>query len=275
MVVQGYVKMELVLADNKDIVFKEHTKNGKTYAEVEPDAEYFIKLQDASVQADEMPSKNDDFQYHLFVDDKCVSLFAHRYGNFLKEPKYRGVTSESNGVETDKALKFVKPEQLDNAGTTNRMPLMGKVELKIYSTYSKQCVVPMSSPSSVASFQTDKVAMSGDNISKKKVLRSEVGDTMLTEQSHNLPPGSMATYVYAKELLETITLNYCSAVGLMEVGILKKPNIYVHYNMMRQYEGKASAKRESSSLLPPMKRVRHDENGEGKADLFDLSTLDG
>lgn len=43
MVVQGNFKVELIDATTKQ-PFKEHTSKGKTYAEVEPDAEYFIRI---------------------------------------------------------------------------------------------------------------------------------------------------------------------------------------------------------------------------------------
>ena len=43
MVRQGDFEISIVLADTK-IPFKEHTKDGKVYVEVEPDEDYFISM---------------------------------------------------------------------------------------------------------------------------------------------------------------------------------------------------------------------------------------
>ncbi len=43
MVVEGGFRVELVDANTK-IPYKEHTKDGKTYVEGDPDAEYFVSL---------------------------------------------------------------------------------------------------------------------------------------------------------------------------------------------------------------------------------------
>jgi hypothetical protein len=43
MVKKGRFSVELVSADTR-IAFMEHTKDDKTYAEVEPDVEYFVRL---------------------------------------------------------------------------------------------------------------------------------------------------------------------------------------------------------------------------------------
>ena len=44
MVKKGRFTVELVSADAK-VAFMEHTKDGKTYAEVEPEVEYFVRIE--------------------------------------------------------------------------------------------------------------------------------------------------------------------------------------------------------------------------------------
>ena len=44
MVIAGDFKVQLVKADTKK-PFKEQTKNGQTYVEVEPEVEYYISIQ--------------------------------------------------------------------------------------------------------------------------------------------------------------------------------------------------------------------------------------
>jgi hypothetical protein len=43
MVKKGRFTVELVSADSK-VKFQQHTKDGKTYVEVEPEAEYFVRV---------------------------------------------------------------------------------------------------------------------------------------------------------------------------------------------------------------------------------------
>jgi hypothetical protein len=80
-------------------------------------------------------------------------------------------------------------------------------------------------------------------------------------------------------LLDVITLHYCSAVGLMNVGVLAKPDIYTWHRMNTK-------KRQISAVNIPIvtpKRIRKSStvtvngrelsNIEDFSDLYDLSEL--
>jgi hypothetical protein len=73
MVVESGFRVELVDANSK-IPYKEHTKYGKTYAEVEPDADYFVSLQKIAA----LPA--DHYVVCTSVDDQFAGLAVEQNG---------------------------------------------------------------------------------------------------------------------------------------------------------------------------------------------------
>ncbi len=113
MVVESGFRVELVDANTK-ISYKEHTKDGKTYAEVEPDAEYFVNLQKIEL----LPE--DHYIVELYVDDQNLGWHVELDGNEIaEEPDYFGLCLVINWIESSRALKFVKSKLVVSDETDN------------------------------------------------------------------------------------------------------------------------------------------------------------
>jgi hypothetical protein len=84
------MKIELVYADTK-MTFKEHTKDGKIYVEVEPDVEYFISMQQIGA------SQRGVTVSKIFVDEQDLGYLRY-YTKRMVRPAYQGVWNKANGV---------------------------------------------------------------------------------------------------------------------------------------------------------------------------------
>jgi hypothetical protein len=223
MVVQGDFTVSLVHADSKE-PFQEHAKDGEVYAEVEPDAEYFISVQKTGAA---LVAKS-PFLLKFFVDgqDLCYYRTWNATGKDEK-PLLSGLFSRTNGVTSMKALKFEKPRPSSFAPAAGRGPtlLMGKVEIKVYEgvflgNFDAE-------DSAAKALTVAPVDLSQNKAAKKKGLRTGEGSTILREE----PAAATSANKSLKQakyqsgsLLDTITLNYCAAQGLIEVGVLSKPS---------------------------------------------------
>jgi hypothetical protein len=89
----------------------------------------------------------------------------------------------------------------------------------------------------------------------KKIFRSSPGESTITKQQ-------VAHTCFSKgKLLDTVTLNYCSALGLIAVGVLPKPPLW---NNFHQTSSSPAAKRprtvwEPTVVTPPRTNVLHGE----------------
>jgi hypothetical protein len=130
MVAQSGFRIELVEANTKK-AYKEHVKDGKVYAEVEPDAEYFVSVQKISKLSEER------YAYEVRVDDHNLGWTYEINGESIEEdPAYVGLCQEdSDSVLSHRALKFVKPAFVNainsDTGTSSPPPLFGTVTVKI------------------------------------------------------------------------------------------------------------------------------------------------
>jgi hypothetical protein len=87
-----------------------------------------------------------------------------------------------------------------------------------------------------------------------------------------------------KRLIDVITLNYCSAVGLISVGVLPKPDIYAWHRMTNPGKRRTAATMDDDiPIAVPPKRIctvrtvkidgKATCKNEEQSDLFDLSEL--
>jgi hypothetical protein len=68
------------------------------------------------------------------------------------------------------------------------------------------------------------------------------------------------------------TLNYCAAMGLIQVGVLPKPPLWVYARMLHSAKKRATtASMSTSSDARPTKIIRSSNNQENE--LFDLSNV--
>lgn len=66
--------------------------------------------------------------------------------------------------------------------------------------------------------------------------------------------------------LYTITLNYCSTLGLIEAGVLPKPGLWQHHRMKH-----GAPKPENA---PKPKKMRDTANGDKEVEVFELLESD-
>jgi hypothetical protein len=252
MVQRGNFKIELVYADTK-IPFKEHTKDGKIYVEVEPDVEYFISIQ----QLGTISSRGTTVA--TFVVDGKELGYSHKSSKCRNRPSYKGIWSREQGLQNTKALKFTRPRVSQDGTNVNRNLLMGKVEIKMHTGIAKG--YKRQHEDFTSTFTATAVGLEQSGLAKKKSLRSGEGDIEITKNV------SRERYVSYRrgQLLDIITLNYCATPGLMEVGVLEKPDAWTHHRMKRP------AKLEQGAPRVRPKRV-HDTGSVGlkTVELFDL-----
>jgi hypothetical protein len=265
MVQRGDFKIELVYAEDKKMKFKEHTKDGKIYVEVEPDVEYFISIQQTGIRRGGVTTVA---TFH--VDGKALGYY-HKSSKCKDQPSYKGICSRENGVSTTKALKFTKPRISQDGTNVNRGLLMGKVEIKMYEGilvgYKDQ------HKDFTATFTAAAVDLKQSGLAKKKGLRSGEGEITVTTNDSGKRHASYkrgdsgkrhASYKRGAHF-DTVTLNYCAALGLMEVGVLEKPDAWTHHRMKRPAKPEQGAPRVRPKYI-------HDTGGDATktVELFDL-----
>lgn len=206
MVVVGDYSVRLVNAETKE-PFKEHVgPDGKFYAEVEPDLEYFIEI--------EVVGDNKEIAVFEFtVDGQKLDYIcpAHRTHGKL----HRGIWFFENGADTMQALALKRPTFTDSDGCTRSGSLIGDVKIDIYKGVS-QGTYTLTNYSS-ASLKEASVRSGLAHAQTKKVLRSTEGSVSETKASN-----PVRTRYGRGEHLHTITIHYCTALGLVNAGLFGK-----------------------------------------------------
>ncbi len=206
MVKVGDFTVELVAADTKD-PFTEHTaSDGQIYAEVEPDMDYYISLRtDVGGVMMKMFVDGVDLRYHY--------RFPGHGPNSINISKYIGSWERKDGKETMTALHFNKTRQ---APGEKPDLLTGKVEVKVYAL-GEECHVNMNDFLST-SLNAD------STLGGKKCIRSTTSGSHSFDQTLKGQTASSTIVNYKLgEHLRTITVHYCSALGLIYHKILPRP----------------------------------------------------
>ena len=256
MVVFNDFEFQIVSARDK-IPFKEHKKGYKTYVEIEPDAEFFLSVRKVSTNK----------AVHVctcMVDGKYLG-----YHSIYDDPKpqanFLGIFSRWEGVEQNKALKFVKTSfaSHDNA-IGSSMSGMGVVELDVYNgvffgtekiLYNDLKALPIA-PSTI---KIDGQAV----VTKKKNLRSGEGQHMemqAYDQNAEMERFSIGHKLYS------ITLYYCATPGLIAVGVLPKPLEWEYDRKL--FPSKMTAV-EEGKFNTALRSVKHTRNGSEILELND------
>ena len=255
--------------------FQEHTgKNGKTYVEVEPDTEYFLSIQ-------KVRSSSSSAQALSFiVDGKDLGFTATMLPHHLHQPPFLyGIVSELNGVQTSKALKFVKAAfttttgtSTDNGTVTSSRAGMGKIDMVVCEGIDAGMVdrydFNAASSFTASSIQMDGTTTSSANvdITKKKNLRSGVGCSTVSGAQAK----AKQWHIYTKgAVLYTITLYYCAAPGLIAVGILPKPPFWTQ--VRKDHPAQTSAT-EKQNIENGIISSTSNNNGEHVLELKDDSS---
>jgi hypothetical protein len=226
MVRRGDFIVEIVEAESKS-PFKEHTRNsdGTVFVEVEPNIEYFVRIKRAG---DIVCSCQSLFAAVLVDGQNMGALWSWDKGN--RHSVYAGLwkRNRQDGVETIRALQVFEPTQrISNSSAQGSNYVTGKVEVQISERiFSGKYETSRSSSGSFKQSSDNFKQCSvlecsrADRKKDKKLLRSRLGST--TTERKSSPTGSKPLFNKGK-LLETITLQYCSTVGLIEVGVLERP----------------------------------------------------
>jgi hypothetical protein len=293
MVRKSSFTVELVNAETKE-TFKEHSHtDGSYYVEVEPDAEYWIRISShrkddiKKVHNKEYGDDEEDFDdeedeedfFDNFFDDldrdnNCAECVVEvdgrdlRYSTYVskKEVHDLGIWSRTRWKETNRALRFKELKVKDDAHFW-----IGTVKVDFYkaienrfehstcnkgvSNHWKQGVGPQACAKG------------------KKAVKSCQGTTTKTK---NITPSSRSTTYERGDLLETITLRYCTTVGLLYVGVLPKPTTWEHQR--RLFPAKPSTVPEALIIQPQIvnevRRRGSDVLEETSHELFDLTDFE-
>ncbi|CAB9516857.1 expressed unknown protein [Seminavis robusta] len=269
MVVIDNYSVRLVHAETKE-PFKEHSgPDGKVYTEVEPDVEYFI-------QVAVVGTMDEVFLFDYFVDGQELSYnTACELGDGYQ---YCGILSIEKGISKMQALCFRRPprnlliqNQDTNDDTTHAW--MGEIQVDV----SKAMEGEMLPIEQVPADTVDVEAVDAGGITENKVLRSGQGS-----YSHVQEAPSEAPHYGTGEFLQTITIHYCTAVGLIHVGVLPKPDLWTFARMNKPYDNKRTNDNTllyNNTIQP--KRIKSGGLVDGDSvleepkeyDLFDLTEL--
>jgi hypothetical protein len=243
MVVRSGLEIQLVYADTK-IPMKEFEKDGKIYVEVEPDVEYFIAIHRVAVLGPPIILGT------FTVDDVALGYRLH-LSKVIQDPKYYGIWSRVNGVSQQTALKFSKPRATSDGGGGSYQGGMGKVVINLHEgiangTYQVKDRLP--------GFASATLSANDVNVEKckKKFLLSTQGDATVSTDERALVGASAVLFKNGKPI-DTVELNYCSAFGLIEVGVLPKPDLWTYQRMKRpapRGQRAASAKKAKDPVDP-------------------------
>ena len=225
MVQIGDFLVELVYADSKK-PFKEHTKDSKVYVEVEPDTEYFISLQKLGT------AYQGTSYVEFIVDEKRLQYYSYYQPNKADGSKaFKGLYQVDHGMEYYKALKFVKPKHQATGDKTDANLLLGKVEVKIYDGIFTGYKDYGSGYSYATNLSTSNISQEHAHVAAKKCLRTGEGTTHTKPRSH----ARQACYTKG-DLVDSVTLTYCAALGLVEAGVLPQPPHREPHRMKRSPE---------------------------------------
>jgi hypothetical protein len=216
MVVVGDTEIKIVWADTKT-PFPEHHKDGATYIEVEPDADYFVHIKRVSV----------NFPAPIAC---CVDIDGQNLGwniffkNINRNGCCIGLREKSDQSLCHRCLRFVKPKIRDNVegksmGTSPHAyaPLIGKIRVRVYEAHLVKKVVKnnpnITSCTMNPSLTTDHSMAQPQKIAAKlKFVRSSTG-------SESIPRCESRKTCSWVRLIDEDILNYATMPGLIKAGL--------------------------------------------------------
>jgi hypothetical protein len=245
---QGKYSVQLIHAETKEAFHVHTAPNGETYVEVEPDAEYFIRV---ATDSEEI------VKVEISVDGKSLGY----YFPFSKADSTsdKGLWRYENGKSYDIALKFAKaPVREATNGSTPPVFWTGKVDVKV-SEAIQSGYVEMPDFSSTWNGGDVGYVMGISDPDKKKGVISDKGTQFEVTKSKR----RRVTFKTGG-LLATITLRYCSTLGLIHAGVLPKPPMWDLHRKLNPRDSD-EPKAEPTKLV-----TLKNENG-GQVEVLDLT----
>jgi hypothetical protein len=217
MVVRNGFEVHLVYADSK-VPLKEFEKDGKIYVEAEPDAEYFVAIcRVALIGPPVIVSR-------VRIDGRSLKYLTY-FPSVNRAPAIHGIPSRISGQSIQTALAFSKPRA--TTGGDGYRGGMGNVVIKLYEGTDPKMELQNDFVTNFATLS--RAADVNADMCKKKFLLSTQGNTTISRRSSDV----RQVMYKSGALVQTIELNYCSALGLMEAGVLPKPDAWAHQRMKR------------------------------------------
>jgi hypothetical protein len=213
MVRVGSFSVELINAETMQM-FQEHQHASHHYVEIEPNAQYWVRVYN-----------------HLETKCKCKlevdgnelgSGFSVRGGDFSDN----GASSRVDMINAKRALqvkKAIESRRHDAA----RGFWIGSVKVKFYNAIRTEERWHNACENRQSSWQRGDAPRECSSDGKKAVV-SSLGTI---EHTSHAKPGIYTLYARG-EWLQTIELHYCTAVGLIHVGVLPKPPAWDYQRMI-------------------------------------------
>ena len=220
----------------------------ETYVEVEPESEYWIRIQTDS---------EDLVRAEISVDGKSLGYYLPM--NKTSPALDKGVWKFENGKSYDFALKFAKAKvrEATNEDAADKPFWTGIVQVD-FSEAIYAGEYEMRDQSDLWTGGDVSYVMGISDPDKKKGVKSEQGS------SFNVQKTKRRRTKFAKGgLLKTITLRYCSTLGLIHAGILPKPPMWDLHRL--------SHPAENGNENVPQPNATVDGATSKQSEVFDLS----
>ena len=269
MVKKGRFTVELVSADTK-VAFQEHAKGQETFVEVEPEAEYFVRL---SVDA------GPKVRGKISVDGKGLGYITNIGTPATTSSHNCGLYSFDGISSTVKALMFAKAKIFNSGNdddTKEKKPFWtGNVTVEIFELF--ETGTTYTAPTHNNTWKGGDVGfVIGQADPKKKGVMTAEGNLANSVKDN----GVRAHYTRGR-LLETINLNYCSTVGLIFAGVLGPVNPMLLARKLNEHKRGRAQVEEDAEIIPSPQKIRlvQELNGQSiggtkECDLYDLSNED-
>jgi hypothetical protein len=272
MVRQGGFKVLLVHPETKQ-PYKEHEKDGKVFAEVEPHAEYMIQFQ---VENDPAPKTSGKTMVYVTFEVDGVNLGYYQTVKVGDDPQEAGYYEYRHGVETETALRFERPKiaaDTNRARAGEQASLLGKVsvifaEAEYRDTRRRSDVWTSDKPTSLVDAPFEEGA-------NGKVVRSEPGTW---SQSTNYVSADIEESHWEEgRIFNILTIHYCTATGLILQGVLRKPPLWEYAKLQAPHQKAIDPEIASISCqqmkIPPVVRDGKVVRKGSVHDYFDLTSL--
>lgn len=227
MVEKGPFEVSLVRADTKE-PFQEHVNaSGEIFAEVEPDMEYFIRVKST------YPGPSNIVRADFLLDGVglgyCTNLICGR-------EELHGLWTIQGDTQINKALCFCMVDSRIESDDT----WIGYLEV----TFSEAIPKGIRSTRDSKSRWTGGIVGGSISATMKKVVKSKEGSLSLITAT----PKRKHVFNAGKELAK-IKIQYCTAFGLIQAGLLPKPPLWEYHRSRYPRELFCSPEKMTPSMI--------------------------
>lgn len=227
MVKQGRFSVKLIHPQTKR-PYQEHSKDGKHYCEVEPGTDYLIEFEVLDVPQLLYQTEENPLVYvQLEVDGVNLMYYETLRAG---EKGEAGYYEYRNGVEKETALRFERP-QIPTEASAEASQSPGALTGKVAVRFSEAILVGLRQRSSCWSSESVNAVIEGlpGEGASGKVVRSGQGSW---SKSLDVQEEEDETHYEEGKLLETVTIHYCTCLGLIYAKVLPQPPFWEQARLM-------------------------------------------